>query len=336
MLIIPALNVYVSCSDFLLARNITYGNRLTVCQVNELVSPTSLLVTRWLEDDLLSAIIRLGQREELLNTTFLNVMKCQVKEVTMVATSQSVIESSIIEDIAFVFHAFNLENNWVNCAGMRLVFFTRYHVDNSNNLLAVNFYEHRPFSTSVQESYPSRIWFAIMSVKEKVAQLMNRKMQLQSCRTSANLFLSNEAWNFICRQVFPVVTPQPFSKNKTKPYQYCALSLVSKTYVTQFIMLRFASQDSVEKARHVFGITFGIGCRNLPPAKGESERKLLHGDVVNIIDVEANVVQPLHQDTFKEFVSLQGIELVFQPETRVLSIRVRYCRTNAESFVVKR
>lgn len=101
-------------------------------------------------------------------------------------------------------------------------------------------------------------------------------------------------------------------------------------------MLRSASQDSVEKARHVFGITFGIGCRNLPPAKGESERKLLHGDVVNIIDVEANVVQPLHQDTFNEFVSLQGIELVFQPETRVLSIRVRYCRTNAESLVVKR
>jgi hypothetical protein len=38
----------------------------------------------------------------------------------------------------------------------------------------------------------------------------------------------------------------------------------------------------------LFGTTFGKGCRYLPPQKGEGIRKLVGGDIVNIVDVLAS------------------------------------------------
>jgi hypothetical protein len=146
------------------------------------------------------------------------------------------------------------------------------------------------------------------------------------------MFLSSETWHYICRQLSPVVSPAYFTKDKSKPIQYCDLSLVTKTYGSSYVMLRIMDQQSVAKARKLFGRTFGIGCRNLPPHKGHGIRKLLHRDIINIINVDLNDNQ--HTEGFREFVAAQGVELVFNPETRALSIRVRYSKVNAEDPMV--
>jgi hypothetical protein len=47
---------------------------------------------------------------------------------------QTVINVSDVVCLAFVFHASYLEHVWVNCAGMELVYITRYFVDSDRSL----------------------------------------------------------------------------------------------------------------------------------------------------------------------------------------------------------
>jgi hypothetical protein len=90
--------------------------------------------------------------------------------------SQSIIDSSSVTSTAFVFHATDFEQNWVNCTGMRLVFFTRYYVDDHCNLVAFDPQLHLPFGSS-GESYTSRLWFSLVHVKDNMSQLMNQRTQ---------------------------------------------------------------------------------------------------------------------------------------------------------------
>lgn len=67
-------------------------------------------------------------------------------------------------------------------------------------------------------------------------------------------------------------------------------------------MLRTINAESIGVAHNLFGTTFGVGCRNLPPHKGKGPLKLLHGDIVNLANVEAPENQEDQLATFKEFI----------------------------------
>jgi hypothetical protein len=221
MIRIPPLNAYVGPGDFIIARNAEYQNRLIVCQVHEVVSPLSLLVTWLLEDDLLDRLNLNEQCISLLEAKFYNVAKCALKEVTLVSSAQTTIESCNVQSLAFVFHANYFEKNWASCAGMRLAYCTHYVVDDNNNLLLLQHNLHVPFPLIMSgESYPSRMWFSLMQLKEKLNQLLNRRTQNQTCRCSTNIYFALESWDFSCSQFHPTITPFSFSRDCTKPYQY--------------------------------------------------------------------------------------------------------------------
>lgn len=68
-------------------------------------------------------------------------------------------------------------------------------------------------------------------------------------------------------------------------------------------MLRTSNPCIIERARKIFGVTCGIGCRNLPPSKGEVVRKIQHGDNINVVDINSpkNVAQN-EVRRFEEFI----------------------------------
>jgi hypothetical protein len=81
----------------------------------------------------------------------------------------------------------------------------------------------------------------------------------------------------------------------------------------------------MDQAREIFGKTFGKGCRNLPPLKGQDRRKLVHGDIVNVVNINSKENIQLSQVMkFREFTAAQGVELVCECRRWLLSIRVKY------------
>ncbi len=128
-------------------------------------------------------------------------------------------------------------------------FFTGYELTGDGNLVELACAMHMPFSHGLLESYPSRIWYTLMFLKEKIAHLMNKRTQQQVCCSSANVFLSLEAWEYLCRQFNSVIAPLSFSKERSKPYQFCNLSLETRTVTATFMMLRIATAASMDRAR---------------------------------------------------------------------------------------
>lgn len=101
-------------------------------------------------------------------------------------------------------------------------------------------------------------------------------------------------------------------------------------------MLQFSDATSISAACNIFGTTFGIGCWNLPPQKGEDIRVLQHSDIINFVDVDSlENQQQQHVLKFKEFIIAQGIELVFEAERPILSIRAQYSTLKANSPLVQ-
>ncbi len=331
-------NIDVLPGTFLLAKSQEYQDRLIVCQLVQVLAPPNILVFWWLEDDLLRGIIADDQRQSLTGLeSYSNLSRCNLKEVTKQAFAQE-IDSANVQDIAFVFHADDLESQWVNCAGMKKVFFTRYELTGDGNLVELAYAIHMPFTHGLLESYPSRIWYSLMFLKEKIAHLMNKRTQQQVCRSSANVFLSLEAWEYLCRQFNSVIAPLSFSKERSKPCQFCNLSLETRTVTATFMMLRIATPASMDRAREVFGTTFGVGCRNMPPLKGQMVRQLVHGDIVNLVNVSCidNNNLQLQGPKVKEFIAAQRVDLVYESAKRQLSIRTKYSRVNAEDALVLR
>jgi hypothetical protein len=331
MILIPALNTWINSGDFIHAMDTVYSNQVGVCQVNEVQSCTTFSVTWWVEESLLDARYKM-QRAPLIQDQLLNVGQCSIKEVFKMPSRQTVINVSDVVCLAFVFHASYLEHVWVNCAGMELVYFTRYFVDSDSSLASLPPDLQLPFMpSSVGESYPCRVWYSLMHVKDKVAQLLNVRTQMQACRRAVSVFFPLESWDFICKQLFPIISPVPFTKSQTKAQQFSDLSLCTKTTVVSCLMLRIIDEGSMDAARKLFGRTFGIGCRNIPPQKGHAVRKLLHGDIVNVVDVSSTENQEARRAVrFKEFIAAQGVEFVYEVHKRLLSIRVRYSSLNAE------
>ena len=89
---------------------------------------------------------------------------------------------------------------------------------------------HVPFSQHIIESFPSYIWFSIMSVKDIVRKLCSCKCQMQVCKSSASIIFSLEAWTYLCRFLQPI----RFSRCNTKPHQYSDLSLQSSSSIRFF------------------------------------------------------------------------------------------------------
>jgi hypothetical protein len=118
------------------------------------------------------------------------------------------------------------------------------------------------------------------------------------------LVFSQESWDFIVNRFYSIIHPVPFCKSQTKPHQLCDLSLVTKTTVVSNIMLRIADEDGIQAARKLFDRTFCIGCRNILPHKEHDVRKLLYGDIINLVNISsAEYQQAKGSARFEEFIS---------------------------------
>jgi hypothetical protein len=87
-----------------------------------------------------------------------------------------------------------------------------------------------------------------------------------------------------------------------------------------YVILRIVCPASLERSREIFGTTFGTGCRNMSPLKGEPRRELVYGDIVNVVNVSDNNLAELASCSFKEFIAPQSIDLVYDFVNRLLSI----------------
>jgi hypothetical protein len=114
----------------------------------------------------------------------------------------------------------------------------------------------------------------------------------------------------------------------------CDLSLAACSSNAFFAMLRISNRPSMDRAREIFGTTFGIGCRKLPPLKGQDRRKLVHSDMVNVVNMNSPENIQLGLVKFREFTAAQGVELVYEFRRRLLSIRVKYSRVIADDPMV--
>jgi hypothetical protein len=333
MVFLPNVGVEVSVGDFLLGRFDESQGLVIVCQLVEVMSPTELLVSRWLEDSLLRNFCRNDSRSPL-RPQYENLLKCKLKEVTKYGEAE-VLGVSQIHGLAFVFHAHDLEHQWINCAGMQYVFFTRYELLKGGDFIGIDHTLHIPFSNIHPESFTSRLWYSILFLKDKMDSIMNKKTQQQVCRASVNVFMPLEIWHYFCKQFEGIIAPIFYTKNQTKPCMYCDLTLATRSSQGFFSMLRISNQPSMDRARQIFGTTFGIGSRNSPPLKGQEPRTLQHGDIVNLVNMNCMENLQLSQAAkFKEFTAAQGVELVFEAAKRVLSIRVKYSRVMADDAMV--
>jgi hypothetical protein len=78
MISIPAINAWITCGDFVRTRNTELNNQIVVCQVNEVLSYSTLSMTWWFEDALLDAGYKI-QRMPLIQAELMNVFKCSLK-----------------------------------------------------------------------------------------------------------------------------------------------------------------------------------------------------------------------------------------------------------------
>ena len=100
-------------------------------------------------------------------------------------------------------------------------------------------------------------------------------------------------------------------------------------------LLRIDSARSIEGARQIFGVTFGVGIRNRAPKKGEPPRSIHYGDAANIVDVPPEQ-HLLLAERNKEFTFSQGVDFIYHERCRTLKIRVRYSRVEAENDLISR
>jgi hypothetical protein len=151
---------------------------------------------------------------------------------------------------------------------MKRVFFTRYSYGANGDLVQTRLNDHVPFSTVTFESYPSRIWFSLMMLQDKMKKLMCYKRQQQVCALSTIFSFPLEAWRFICGALYPTMRPIVYPKSRTVINRFCDLSLSSTSSLVSFAMLRFQTATELQRAREIFGSSFGIGSRNHAPRKG--------------------------------------------------------------------
>ncbi len=308
MVVVAALGgVVIVPGDFVVAKS-NDGSH-TVCRVMNTILPHSFEVVWWRE--------RVAA-PPLCPNAHENLLRCKVKEVSADDSATSVIHCSCVVDVAFVFSSDDLEHVWTDVAGMSKVYFTRAM-------------HHVPFSFTVSESYPSRVWFSLITVKDLVRKMMSCKRQRHVCKRVESIPFSLEGWRYISR-FFHAVS---FQKVHTKAYQYSDLSLQSKSLVKNMSMIRIMCCNTMMAARVIFGTTFGIGTRNIPPRKGCPRKVLEVGNIINLVKVpDVSEPQPEVSRKVREFIINQRIDFVFDEAFRTLSIRIKYCDEKAEAPIV--
>ena len=126
-----------------------------------------------------------------------NLLKCQVKEVVEDCSYCSQNSVNKVHDVAFVFHQDTLERTYINCFGMRHVYFTRFYLQ-GNRFVKVDCHLHLPFLTACIESYSSRICHFLLDVKGNMEKLLNDRKQYQICHKMMSMKCSLESWNYFC------------------------------------------------------------------------------------------------------------------------------------------
>jgi hypothetical protein len=235
-----------------------------------------------------------------------------------------------IIDVAFVFHANTLEKEYVNCAGMSRVFYTRYQLINGG-LSATDHYRYLPFSSIFVQSYPSRLWFFILEVKSKVEKLLHDSKQYQCCRKTVIMSCSHECWNYLhlCMANSNAIF-FTFHRKSTEKCIHCDLALSSYTTIKILHVIHIDCEASLKCARRIFGLTFGLGIRNRAPRKGDDPVTMHHGDIVNMIDTTDNNFM---NHTMK-FIKNQRVDFIYEAAKQEMKIRVNYGRFLAQNQLV--
>jgi (2Fe-2S) ferredoxin len=303
MVVISQFRADIVPGDFLIARKAgLQSSSHVVCRVQRPLDNEQLEIVWWEKGE---------ASPPLCPVMYENLHRCKVEE--LFEGEGCIIHHSDVIDVAFVFSPDFLEQFWVDIAGMTNVFLTR--VDN-----------HVCFSAAVLESYPHRIWYSILAVQDKVKKLLSGRRQLQLCQKSSTISMSLEGWWYIVWRLKSCLLPISYSKRKTSVLSYSDLSMVSKSTIRNYAMIRIVSPASLSAARLVFGQTFGIGSRNHPPRKGAPRKVLEVGNVINFVNPSADLMER----RFAEFITSERIDMVYEEFTRTLSIRVKYSSVLAE------
>jgi hypothetical protein len=187
MVFIDRLKAHLYAGDFVIASR---GDRREVCKILSVVSSQQVKVQWWLTRDNPFFTEEMILLPPLLdNSCYPNISLYGMNECFDMPSLVSVIHISSIMDLAFVFHVDTLEHYWVTCAGMVRVYYIQYRYNANLEWIGVPFLDHSPFAISGSQSYPSRIWYSILSVVERFHHLMSDKRQLQFLkRTDISFF----------------------------------------------------------------------------------------------------------------------------------------------------
>jgi len=317
---IPTLNAVVTKGDYLIAVCEAVSSADVVCIIKEVLLPSELRVTWWLTHANLEGRMALRLPPPPVILSYSNLLKCGLKEVFEDCDAVSVISVHNVRDIAFVFHPDALEKKYVNCAGMTRVFFSRYHILRNGEFASCNVQVLSPFSYSPCESYPSRIWFFLLEVKLNVERMLHDTKQFQPCRKMVPIKCSLECWCYFCfcmRGSGAVVNY--FRQNYTEKRFHSDLSLSSLSSRKELQLVRLDSVSSLDCARKLFGITFGIGIRNRAPNRGDKPVTMHYGDVVNLVNVTGTNAD-VGVNRVAEFVAANGVDFLYDVEARVLRL----------------
>jgi hypothetical protein len=135
-----------------------------------------------------------------------------------------------------------------------------------------------------------------------------------------------ESWSYFVwsMQLYNPIYSE-YTRRQTRKILHPNLTLSSHSRKILLKLLRIDSTRSIEGARLLFGITFGVGIRNRPPNKGQPPRSMHYDDVVNIVDVPLE--HQLNQvERYTEFICSQGVNFMYNESCQALKIRVRYSR----------
>jgi hypothetical protein len=180
MVVVASLGADIVPGDFLIAKKNSSSN--AVCHVTRVVFPDRLEVEWWKEK---------ANAPPICPNAYQNILRYRLRELYPADSCTSVIYCHSVVDVAFIFSAEVVEHVWPDLAGMTKVFFMRQP-------------NHLPFSLHVIDSFPSRIWFSLLSLKDLLWRMMSCKRQYHVCRRAESILFALESWRYISKFIPPV------------------------------------------------------------------------------------------------------------------------------------
>jgi hypothetical protein len=205
---------------------------------------------------------------------------------------------------------------------MAHVIFTQYQLNYLDQLVAADFGSlYNMFHSNVDETYRCQILWSILELKDHLTKLLNECKQYQECKKSVSINYPGKSWHFLQSHMreFDAVYFE-FRWRYTSKLLHHNLTISSRSQKLLFKLLRINSARSMEGARQMFRDTFGIGIRNRASKVGEPPQMVCFGDIVNIVNVNAN--NPLDDtECYKELTFMQGVDFIYNESFRLLRIR---------------